>query len=51
MLLASSVDAKRAFSPLYVDHLQHQIGSESFIAQVVTGACYTPLLPRPGRAY
>ncbi|KAI6040770.1 hypothetical protein EDC04DRAFT_2566510 [Pisolithus marmoratus] len=48
MLLASSVDAERAFSGgrLQVNHLQHRMGSQSFKAQVAVGSWYdTPLLP------
>lgn len=45
---ASSVDAERAFSggPFQVNHLQQQMGSESFKAQVAVRSWYnTPLLP------
>ncbi|KAI6018854.1 hypothetical protein EDC04DRAFT_2576187 [Pisolithus marmoratus] len=48
MLLASSVDAERVFSGghLQVNHLQHQMGSQSFKAQVAVGSWYNmPLLP------
>ena len=47
-VLASSVDAERAFSGgrLQVNHLQHQISSQSFKAQVAVGSWYnSPLLP------
>ena len=47
-ILASSVDAERAFSGgrLQVNHLQHQISSQSFKAQVAVGSWYdSPLLP------
>ncbi|KAI6042353.1 hypothetical protein EDC04DRAFT_2564264 [Pisolithus marmoratus] len=53
MLLASSVDAERAFSGgrLQVNHLQHRMGSQSFKAQVAVGSWYnTPLLPSTSSA-
>ncbi|QRV96254.1 hAT family dimerization protein [Ceratobasidium sp. AG-Ba] len=46
--LASSVDAERAFScgRLMVNHLQHQMSTRSFQAQMAVGSWYgTPLLP------
>ncbi|KAG8773826.1 hypothetical protein FRC12_002300 [Ceratobasidium sp. 428] len=45
---ASSVDAERAFSGgrLMVNHLQHQMSTRSFQAQMAVGSWYgTPLLP------
>ncbi|QRV82985.1 hAT family dimerization protein [Ceratobasidium sp. AG-Ba] len=45
---ASSVDAERAFScgRLMVNHLQHQMSTRSFQAQMAVGSWYgTPLLP------
>jgi hypothetical protein len=40
LLLASSVDAERAFSSgcLQVNHLQHNMSSQSFKAQVALGS-------------
>ena len=53
ILLASSVDAERTFSGgrLQVNHLQHQMSSQSFKAQVAVGSWYnTPLLPNMSSA-
>jgi len=52
-LLASSVDTEHAFSGgrLQVNHLQHQMSSQSFKAQVAVGSWYdTPLLPNMSSA-
>ena len=44
--VASSVDTERAFSGghLQVNHLQHQINSQSFKAQVAVGSWYSTLI-------
>ena len=46
--IATSVDAERAFSAgrLTINHLQHNMSSETFEAKMAVGSWYgTPLLP------